>query len=61
MFNVSVIELIFAASVGLINFWVGYHLGKHNQREQERPAARSVKKASALDYDVIPMEGVKDE
>lgn len=28
---------------------------------KEEPAARSVKKASALDYDVIPMEDVKSE
>lgn len=61
MFNELIIELIFVGLVGLINFWVGYRLGKHNQREQGEPATKSIKKASAMDYDVIPMEDVKSE
>ena len=60
MFNDSsilyVLGILFALLVGVV---IGRFMS--GSTKDAKPAARSVKKASALDYDVIPMEGLKDE
>ena len=43
----------------LMGMIIGLRMSR--SKVKEGLTARSVKKASALDYDVIPMEGLKDE
>ena len=59
MFDYYLLALAF-----LIGLATGFVIGIRvviKIKVKEEPAARSVKKARALDYDVIPMEGLKDE